>query len=599
MASPVEEIKSRLDIVDIIGGYLRLQKAGINFKALCPFHGEKTASFFVSPERQTWHCFGCGKGGDMFSFLMEMDGLEFSEALRILAQRAGVELKRQDPVVRTEKNRLEEANELAAQFFETQLEKSITGVSANEYLASRGLAPQIKKDFRLGFAPVSSDALLRFLFSRGFSHDEIVRAGLAIKTQRGAVIDRFRGRIMFPITDTHGRVLGFTGRIFGRETSDTEPKYMNTPETPIFDKGKTLYGLNMARTSLRSENAAVLVEGQMDLLMSHQAGVTNAVATSGTALTPAHLKILKRYADVLVIAYDADKAGESATRRGVDLALEEGLLVRVAPVEGGKDPADLVKEDPAAWLDTVQNKTQPIIGFFIDKACARFDAQSVEGKREISALILPLVAKVSNNIEQAHWVQELAQRIGTREENVWDELKRIEVARKPEPQRPQESARKKEPSTRRRQIEEYLTMLFLRTAADRTVPAAWLQQERVSDYFVSPSARAIVETLLVLFDREDVADILAALRNELAHDHMLLLDALMMQSSLMDPALIELEQEVDRCFREIRILDLRERLDALSMELAEVERSGDPERLIALETEFRSVSQELNQVLGS
>ncbi len=599
MASPVEEIKSRLDIVDIIGGYLRLQKAGINFKALCPFHGEKTASFFVSPERQTWHCFGCGKGGDMFSFLMEMDGLEFSEALRILAQRAGVELKRQDPIVRTEKNRLEEANELAAQFFETQLEKSTAGVSANEYLASRGLAPQIKKDFRLGFAPLNSDALLRFLFSRGFSNDEIVRAGLAIKTQRGAVIDRFRGRIMFPITDTHGRVLGFTGRIFGRETSDTEPKYMNTPETPIFDKGKTLYGLNMARTSLRSENAAVLVEGQMDLLMSHQAGVTNAVATSGTALTPAHLKILKRYADVLVIAYDADKAGESATRRGVDLALEEGLLVRVAPVEGGKDPADLVKEDPAAWLDTVQNKTQPIIGFFIDKACARFDAQSVEGKREISALILPLVAKVSNNIEQAHWVQELAQRIGTREENVWDELKRMEVARKPEPQRPQESARKKEPSTRRRQIEEYLTMLFLRTAADRTVPAAWLQQERVSDYFVSPSARAIVETLLVLFDREDVADILAALRNELAHDHMLLLDALMMQSSLMDPELIELEQEVDRCFREIRILDLRERLDALSMELAEVERSGDPERLIALETEFRSVSQELNQVLGS
>ena len=242
MPSPVEEIKSRLDIVDIIGGYLRLQKAGINYKALCPFHAEKTASFFVSPERQTWHCFGCAKGGDMFSFLMEMDGIEFVDALRILAQRAGVVLTRQDPAVRNERSRIEEANELAAQFFEAQLEKSVSGGQANEYLVSRGLKNETKQLFRLGFAPASRDSLLRFLFDRGFSNDEIIRSGLAIKNSSSAIYDRFRGRIMFPIFDTHGRILGFTGRIFGRETADGDPKYLNTPETAIFDKGKILYG---------------------------------------------------------------------------------------------------------------------------------------------------------------------------------------------------------------------------------------------------------------------------------------------------------------------------------------------------------------------
>jgi len=602
--SPVEEIKSRLDIVDIIGGYLRLQKAGINYKALCPFHAEKTASFFVSPERQTWHCFGCAKGGDMFSFLMEMDGIEFVDALRILAQRAGVVLTRQDPAVRNERSRIEEANELAAQFFEAQLEKSVSGGQANEYLVSRGLKNETKQLFRLGFAPASRDSLLRFLFDRGFSNDEIIRSGLAIKNSSSAIYDRFRGRIMFPIFDTHGRILGFTGRIFGRETADGDPKYLNTPETAIFDKGKILYGLDKARTAIRTENAVVLVEGQMDLIMSHQAGVENAVATSGTALTANHLKTIKRYTDTLIIAFDADNAGEAATRRGLDLALEEGLMVRVAPILGGKDPADLVKDAPASWMDIVKNQTKPIIGFFLDRACINYSPDDVEGKRKISASVLPLIARVGNNIEQGHWIQELASRLGIREENVWEELKRIEV--KKEFNKPVESKADNSVGTvssRRKQLEEYLITLLLRTAEDRNLPPQLSAQSadtqpNIDVYFAASSSRAIAQALVQGISSEEISDISSHIRSSIANEHANIFDTLAMQASMLDLAIIDLEDEIERCFREIRMIELRERLDALSTELAAVERSGDASRLSALEEEFKLVSFELTQIIS-
>ena len=607
MSSPVEEIKSRLDIVDIIGGYLRLQKAGINFKGLCPFHGEKTPSFFVSPERQTWHCFGCGKGGDMFAFIMEMDGLEFVDALRILAQRAGVELRRQDDNFKSDRGRIEEANELATQFFETQLERSTQGAEARKYLADRGLTEETIKKFRLGFIPQNRDAILRFLFNKGFSYEEIVKAGLAIQrqTENGAnvIYDRFRGRIIFPIFDTHGRILGFTGRIFGTEHSEQEPKYLNTPETSVFDKGKILYGLNFARTAIRNENAAVLVEGQMDLIMSHQAGVLNAVATSGTALTAHHLKTIKRYTDTLIVAFDSDKAGEAAAKRGIDLALEEDLMVRVAPIVGGKDPADLVKEAPELWLDLVKNNTQPIIGYFIDRACSANDVDSPEGKRKISSYILPLIVRVANNIEQAHWIQELAQRLNIKEEVVWEEMRKITPATKIQQPKVKDVSKvqtqEQQISSRRLQLEEYLLTLLLRAAAeDRRWPLDEALQNEIHNYFVNSISRSIVLLLVNSLLKEEINDITVAMRSELAQEHAAVFDALAIKSSLLDLETLILEEEAEKCLREIRLLGLHERLDALSTELAFAERAGDSARLSQIENDFKNISEELNHVMG-
>ena len=308
--SPVDEIKSRLDVVDVVGGYIRLSKAGRNYRALCPFHSEKTPSFFVSPERQMWYCFGCQKGGSIFDFVMQMDGLEFGDALKVLAQRAGVELKKIDPKLsakwKTEKTRLYEICELAAKFFERQLEAGKTGQSVQKYLKERGLKSKTIQEWRIGYGPDKWQALSDFLKGRGYGEEEIERTGLSVRKDeiQNSNYDRFRNRIIFPIYDLNGGVVGFSGRIFG----EGEPKYLNTPNTLIYDKSRVLYGLDRAKLDIRKDNFCVLVEGQMDVIMSHQAGVRNAVASSGTALTVEHLKIIKRYTENLAMAFDMDLA---------------------------------------------------------------------------------------------------------------------------------------------------------------------------------------------------------------------------------------------------------------------------------------------------
>lgn len=430
--TPIEEIKSKLDIVDFLQGYLRLQKAGINFKALCPFHKEKTASFFVSPARQSWHCFGCSKSGDHFSFLQEIEGIDFIEALRFLAQRTGVELKRGEVFKESnERPRLFEVCSIATQFFEKQLAASASGKEVKAYLASRGLKDETAREFRLGFAPQNRDGLYRFLRGQGFAAQDIERAGLAIKRKTAvpgsvepAYFDRFRGRIIFPLSDQHGRVVGFTGRIFGRSEGEYDPKYLNTPHTPLFDKGRILYGLDHAKTAIRAKGSAVVVEGQMDFLLSHQAGVTHVVATSGTALTADHLRIIKRFTDTVVFAFDMDRAGERAARNAFELALAEDFNVKMAKVAEGKDPADLVLHDPALWENAVAGASS-VVSYFLDRAVENYDRASAEGKRLITAAVLPFLQRMANAVERAHWVAELARALEVREESVWEELKRL------------------------------------------------------------------------------------------------------------------------------------------------------------------------------
>lgn len=433
MYSPIDEIKSRLDIVDIIQGYIRLQKAGRNYKACCPFHNEKTPSMMISPEKQMWHCFGCGKGGSVFDFIMEMDGVEFGDALRVLAQRAGVELKAIDGYndsasLKTERSRIYEICDLAARFFETQLEKSQIGKVARQYLYNRGLRLETIKDWRIGYAPGEWRALYDFLINRGYSSEEILKSGLIIKNDSAGSLnkyyDRFRDRIIFPIFDLNNLVVGFTGRENPNAPDSRMGKYINISNTLIFDKSKILYGFDRAKMEIRTKDLCILVEGQIDVIMAQQAGFKNVAACSGTALTEQHLKIIKRYTNNLAMAFDSDFAGEMATKRGIDMAIQFGFNVKIIDLPSGQDPADCILKDALVWLRGVEN-SKGIIEFYTDHALARNSAQTIEGKKQIASILLPVIKKIPNKIEQSYWLQELSCKANIPESDLREEMDKI------------------------------------------------------------------------------------------------------------------------------------------------------------------------------
>lgn len=423
MSSIIEEIKSRLNIVDIAGGYLTIERAGGNFKARCPFHNEKTASFFISPSRQTYHCFGCNRGGDIISFVEEIEGLDFSGALKILAMRAGVELTRENKEAKDERAAIHHALELAAKFYEAVLPKFPHAVA---YLKERGLTEGTITHFRIGFAPDEWRALGDFLAKKGVPEIAMERAGLIVRSPKG-FYDRFRGRVMFPIADSSGRVIAFSGRILAEGEGKTlgasaSAKYVNSPETEVFHKSRALFGFFQARGAIRSEDSAVLVEGQVDLILSHQAGVTNAVASSGTALTADHLALIKRFTKNLVLALDADKAGFSATRRAIELALDQDMNVRAAKLPKGLDPADLILKDVTLWKEAI-NGTRHVIDFYLELYLEEYPDKA-ELRAKISEDVIPLISHLKNMLDQAHYVGEVALLLGIKEEPVWDEVKK-------------------------------------------------------------------------------------------------------------------------------------------------------------------------------
>lgn len=423
MPSAIEEIKSRLNIVDIAGGYLKLEKAGGNFKACCPFHNEKTASFFISPSRQTYHCFGCSRGGDIISFVEEIEGLDFPGALKVLADRAGVTLTREKLGVKDDRAPIYTALELATKFYEAVLPKF---PEAEKYLHARGLTPETIKRFRVGFAPDEWRSLGDFLAKKGVTQQVMEQAGLVVRSPQG-YYDRFRGRIMFPITDSSGRVIAFSGRILKEGEGKTlgasaSAKYVNSPETEVFHKSRALFGFSQAKDAIRHAQACVLVEGQMDLILSHQAGIANAVASSGTALTSEHLDLIKRFTKNLILAFDADDAGIAAAHRGIELALSQDMSVRIAAMPHGLDPADMVRKDPAEWVHAVQNAKQ-VIDFYLDLLPERSkDKTTLRAK--VSEIVIPLIALLKNSNDQGHYTGEVAKLLGIKEDFVWEEVKK-------------------------------------------------------------------------------------------------------------------------------------------------------------------------------
>lgn len=433
----LQEIKDRLDVVEVLSTYIRVVKAGRNFKALCPFHNEKTPSFVISPDRQIWHCFGCGEGGDIFTFVMKIEGMEFPEALKVLAERAGVELKKTGysalnassaEASSAKKTNIFAICEAAKDFYKYTLLKSPEGSNAKKYLLGRGLTEESIKIFEIGYAPDDWHTAEYFLKKKGFNQSDISAAGFTIKNDAsGAYHDRFRGRIMFPILDISGRTVGFGGRTFAHKESD-EAKYINTPESPIYSKSKILYGLNFARDFCRKNDSCILVEGYMDVIGSHQMNVRNAVSSSGTALTQDQIKIIKRYTPNLILAFDGDLAGQEATSRSIDLAIDAGMNVRVITLPDDKDPSDYVSE-PEDWKKHVK-EAKRIIDFYFENSFSRNDPHTVEGKKAAAEELLEKIKRIPSSVERAHWIGVLAEKIGIEEKVLTGEMEKIKTEKK-------------------------------------------------------------------------------------------------------------------------------------------------------------------------
>jgi len=423
----VEEIKSRLNVEEIVGEYVKLTPAGTNTRGLCPFHREKTPSFMVSAEKQIWHCFGCGKGGDMLSFLMEIEGIEFPEALRILAERAGVDLKQsQVPAYQKDhKSKVFDVLSLLASWYHQSFLHSQKGEAAREYSEKRGLSSETLKAWQVGYAPDLWDEGLKFARKKNFKDAELKDAGLFISKDSGGMYDRFRHRLMFPIHDHRGMVVGFGGRMLeNSETDKGDAKYINSPQTITYDKSRVLYGLYHAKQAIRESKEVVVVEGYMDVISSVQAGVINIVAASGTALTPQHAKLLKRYATHLCFAFDNDEAGLRAAQRGLEVAWNEGFYVKAISLPEGKDPDDLAREDPAAWKKAVETAA-PVIDYWIDVLGEKIDTSAAEGKRELAKYILPLIKRVPDPIERSYYIQKLSTILKVPEEALKEALSKI------------------------------------------------------------------------------------------------------------------------------------------------------------------------------
>jgi len=576
--SPIDEIKNRLDIVEVIGSYIKLQKAGANYRANCPFHSEKKPSFFVSPNRQIWHCFGCNLGGDVFKFVMKIEGIEFGDALKILAQKAGIELKKENPQIKTQRQRLYEISELACRFFEKQLEKSNTGQQAKKYLLSRGLKEETIKKWRLGYAPDVWESLSNFLIGKGFERKEIVQAGLALKSEKtNNFYDRFRKRIIFPIFDLSSQVIGFGARIletsYNNEDSKDLAKYINTPATLLYDKGRILYGLNFAGQEIRKKDSCILMEGYMDVIIAHQAGFKNTVAVSGTALTSWQLNILKRYSDNLFTAFDMDVAGNNATKRSIDLAQERDFNVKIITMPEDKDPADVISQNPSQW-QTIFKNAKTIHDFYFENTLNQFNKNTIEGKKKILKVLLPIIKKIPNKIEQDFWIQDLANVLETKEEFILEELSKIRVFQTGIENFNQTQKEDKEvvpvnKKTRKELLEEYFIALLLKSPKN----IGLIKKEYLP--FLSPQTL----TLINYFEGKEY-------QNKQLKEFEEKINHLSFRAEFLEIENEKVEIELQNCLQEIKTLNLQTKLDEISKEIKKAEREKNFEMVQKLTKEF-------------
>lgn len=587
----IELIKEKINIVDLIQEYLPLKKSGANFKANCPFHQEKTPSFMVSPERGIWHCFGCEKGGDQFKFLMEKDGIDFKEALEILAQKAGIVLKNSTSKEKSVNGRLFEANAKATQFYNYLLTTHKLGQRARDYLKKRGLTDETIKTFKIGYAPQNWETLTKFLKKRGFSNAELTLSGLCVPSQRGCY-DRFRGRIMFPLIDVRERVIGFSGRIL----LTGEPKYINSPQTPVFDKKSFLLGLNLTKAEIRQKKEAIIVEGEMDMIMSYQSGITNVVASKGTALTEEQIELIKKYADTISLCFDTDLAGDAAARRGIEIADRALLNIKVIQFNEAKDPAELALKDPGLWAKATQNAT-PIYDYYLQSVSKRFDLKTASSKKAIFKELLPIWKKISDAMTKEHYIQKLAALLQVKDELIRKELDNFKPETIPQAISPVKSETNAltlpaKSYDRRQLLEEYLIAILLHLPSDHiyvpNFPETLLTQEELKQIYV----------LLVIFLDSisfkgrsfKVTEFIKTLPNDLIPTldrlYLMPIDEKLEESKLW-------QKEVETVVQELKKMLIKTSLEKLTLQIKNAQEFGKIEILETLNKRFRDLSVKL------
>ncbi len=574
----VTKVKERINIVDVVGEYVKLTKAGRNYKGLSPFKKEKTPSFFVSPDKNMFYDFSSNRGGDVFTFLQEMEGVDFRGALTMLAERAGVQLsgRSEGNVARDEKDALFDAMEKACAFFETKFQESS---EATGYITGRGVTPAIARRFRIGYAPEGWHVLRDFLTAAGVPVATQEKAGLIKQSEKGSSYDRFRSRIMFPIADSSGRIIAFSGRIIGEAAQDEHnAKYLNSPDTPLFDKSTTLYGYDKAKQPMRQNDFAIVVEGQMDIVLCHQAGYANTVATSGTALTTTHLSLIARLTKNVAFAFDADSAGIAAVRRAADIALRMGMEVKVIAVPHGKDPADCIKEDPEAWKRAVRD-ARSVVDFLL----THIDAQHYsEAKRATAVrdIVLPLIATMQSGMTRGFYVHRVAEHLGLAEHAVWEDVARAG-------QGGQSGQTESAPAgVAQEKAEDAAASMSAKALLEREIAALLFWQEGAEERVVSEqylaelleqSEVSIEGMLAVHADEKDTL----ALRGEV-----LLQDA----GGTPEEVLASLVRAYARMVHE-------ERRDALRRDIRTAEHSQDEATLDALLKEFQVVQQKIQALM--
>ena len=570
----IEEVRRKTDIVDLISQYVTLKKSGRNFKALCPFHDEKTPSFMVSAERQIFKCFGCQEGGDAFAFLMKKEAMEFGEALRYLADKAGIELKQYQPTQNQKhKEKLLAINHLASEYYHYLLNQHKSGTKAIQYLLKRGISKTSIKTFKLGFAPLTWEGLAKYLHNKkGYSLEELEAAGLSIKGEKG-FYDRFRGRVMFTLFDLRSRVVGFAGRVM--EKDPKEAKYINTPETEIYHKSQVLYGLETTKEAIKKANKAVVVEGELDAISSYQAGVKNVVAIKGSALTEQQIDLLKRFTDNLALALDADAAGDAAARRGIELAEAAGMNIRVINLKYGKDPDECAQHSSRLWKDSV-DQAVPIYDYLIASAKKRFGTDTPEGKRQISEEVARVLSTISNQVVKAHYIKKLAEVLDVGEAAVAAEVDRqakgVVLGQPASPIKPVQ--------TREEKIQDYVLALLIQSEVGieklvNLIEAKW---------FSEGAAKKVIEVLLEWAKAGkdwNVGKFVAGLPAELtaAVDTAYLTD-------LSGDQVEDLAAEISRSMGELKNLRLKQQLTDMSARLKEAEAAKDKNQIAKLQSQF-------------
>ena len=571
----LEDILSRVDIVEVISGFIPLKRAGRNFKATCPFHHEKTPSFMVSPDRQIYHCFGCGESGNAFKFLMRYERLEFLEAVQTLAKKAGVslpEIHKQDSETTSLITQLYKINELAASFYENSLDLSPGQGQAKDYLLKRGLTSESIKRFKLGVAADKWDALISHLRLKSISLSLLEKAGLILAKESGGYYDRFRNRIMFPIFDIKSRVLGFGARVL----DDTLPKYVNSPETLIYTKGKNLYGLNFVRDSIREKDFAVVVEGYLDFIIPYQEGLKNIVASLGTALTLEQVRLLKRYTHNVVMVYDADAAGELATLRSLDIFIEEEMNVRVVSLSKGFDPDLFVRKNGIASFKEKIDGAYNLFDYKLGVLKSRYDSKEIEGKAKISSLMLETIAKLKNAVLKSEYIKKLAQDLDIGEDALLQEIKKVKE------QRPYVDSRDalNKKTLNINPTEKLLIKLMLEETEfveriRKSLEPADFQDERISRivsimFDIAAQGKNIEPHLLINYlGDEDIAQIVC--------ESMFMPEDLSVQHK---------EKIIDDCVERLKSKKLRLKRQHLHDQIKIAQNSGDEERLNRLIEEF-------------